>query len=233
MKTLGLLGGMSWQSTSQYYQLLNQGIAARLGGLHSAAIIMVSVDFAPIEKLMRAGEWSACSELLVTAAIRVAEAGADVLLLCTNTMHKLAPEIEAAVAIPFLHIADATGEKITATGLKRVGLLGTRFTMEEEFYRKRLEQRFGLSVTIPDKAERQLVDRVIFTELCRGEIRAASKAEYLRIIAALADQGAEAVIAGCTEITMLVSPEESPLPLFDTTRLHAEHAVNFALARES
>lgn len=232
MKTIGLLGGMSWQSTSQYYQLLNQEVAARLGGLHSAAIVMVSVDFAPIEKLMRAGDWPACSELLVAAATRLAEAGADLLLLCTNTMHKLAPEIEAAVDIPFLHIADATGEKITAAGMQRVGLLGTRFTMEEDFYRERLGQRFGLSVTIPDKADRQLVDRVIFAELCRGEVSTASRIEYLRIIAALADQGAEAVIAGCTEITMLVSPEESPLPLFDTTRLHAERAVDFALAPE-
>jgi aspartate racemase len=232
MKTIGLLGGMSWQSTSHYYRLLNQGVASRLGGLHSARIILLSVDFHPLEERLRAGDWAACGKLLGEAAMKVAAAGADLLLICTNTMHKLAPEIAASLPIPLLHIADPTGEKIVAQKIKRVGLLGTRFTMEEEFYRQRLAEGFGLEVLIPEAADRQLVDRVIFSELCRGVVSTSAKEDYQRIIAALGEQGAEAVIAGCTEITMLVSPEESPLPLFDTTALHAAKAVELALRDE-
>lgn len=199
MKTIGLLGGMSWESTSEYYRQLNEQIRARLGGLHSAKIIMLSVDFAPIEEYMRNGDWESCRSLLCGGAGRVAEAGADFLLLCTNTLHKLGNEIQASIDIPFVHIVDATAEQIVTRGFTRIGLLGTRFTMEETFYLEGL-RGFGLETVVPSAKDRQLVDEVIFSELCLGKIERKSREEYLRIINELILQGAQAIIAGCTEI---------------------------------
>ena len=231
MKTIGLLGGMSWESTAHYYRLLNQGINQRLGGLHSARIAMVSVNFAPLEQFMRQGDWPECGRVLVQSARRVEAAGADFLLLCTNTMHKLAPAIAEAISIPLLHIADATARAIEAQHFETVGLLGTRFTMEENFYRDRLRDH-GLRVLIPSAPDRQLVDRIIFDELCRGIVKHRSREHYLRIMAEMAEQGAEAIIAGCTEIGMLVSPEQTPLPLFDTTAVHVDEAIRLAFLQD-
>jgi aspartate racemase len=229
MKTIGLLGGMSWESTQTYYRLINRAVRDRLGGLHSAELVLYSVDFEPIEQSQAKGDWDAAGRVLADAARGVEAAGADFLVLCTNTMHKVAPAIEEAIGIPLLHIADATAEAVKAAGVKTVGLLGTRFTMSEDFYRGRLEDRHGLTVVIPSEAERELVDRVIFHELCLGEILDDSRARYVDVIQHLVNEGAEAVILGCTEISLLVGPSDTSVPLFDTTEIHAEKAVERAL----
>ncbi|WP_420925208.1 aspartate/glutamate racemase family protein [Aeromonas veronii] len=232
MKCIGLLGGMSWESTVSYYQALNRGVRAQLGGLHSARVLLNSVDFAGIERLQHAGDWPATARLLAAEARKLQNGGADFLLIGTNTMHKVAPEIEAAIDIPLLHIADATAAKLRADGITRVGLLGTRFTMEQDFYKGRLQERFGLAVLVPDEAERERVHRIIYDELCLGEIRESSRAEYLAIIEGLAAAGAEAVILGCTEIALLVGDARAAVPLYDTTAIHAEAAVALALASD-
>lgn len=232
MKCIGLLGGMSWESTVSYYQALNRGVRAQLGGLHSARVLLNSVDFAGIERLQHAGDWPATARLLAAEARKLQDGGADFLLIGTNTMHKVAPEIEAAIDIPLLHIADATAAKLQADGITRVGLLGTRFTMEQDFYKGRLQERFGLAVLVPDEAGRERVHRIIYDELCLGEIRESSRAEYLAIIAGLAAAGAEAVILGCTEIALLVGDARATVPLYDTTAIHAEAAVALALASD-
>ncbi|MBF3235385.1 aspartate/glutamate racemase family protein [Aeromonas veronii] len=232
MKCIGLLGGMSWESTVSYYQALNRGVRAQLGGLHSARVLLNSVDFAGIERLQHAGDWPATARLLAAEARKLQDGGADFLLIGTNTMHKVAPEIEAAIDIPLLHIADATAAKLRADGITRVGLLGTRFTMEQDFYKGRLQDRFGLAVLVPDEAGRERVHRIIYDELCLGEIRESSRAEYLAIIEALADAGAEAVILGCTEIALLVGEAQAAVPLYDTTAIHAEAAVALALCSD-
>lgn len=232
MKCIGLLGGMSWESTVSYYQALNRGVRAKLGGLHSARVLLNSVDFAAIERLQHAGDWPATARLLAAEARKLQDGGADFLLIGTNTMHKVAPEIEAAIDIPLLHIADATAAKLQADGITRVGLLGTRFTMEQDFYKGRLQEKFGLEVLVPGEAQRERVHRIIYDELCLGEIRASSRAEYLAIIAGLAAAGAEAVILGCTEIALLVGDARAAVPLYDTTAIHAEAAVALALASD-
>ena len=232
MKCIGLLGGMSWESTVSYYQALNRGVRAKLGALHSARVLLNSVDFAGIERLQHAGDWPATARLLAAEARKLQDGGADFLLIGTNTMHKVAPEIEAAIDIPLLHIADATAAKLRADGITRVGLLGTRFTMEQDFYKGRLQERFGLVVLVPDEAGRERVHRIIYDELCLGEIRESSRAEYLAIIAGLAAAGAEAVILGCTEIALLVGDARAAVPLYDTTAIHAEAAVALALAAD-
>ncbi len=232
MKCIGLLGGMSWESTVSYYQALNRGVRAQLGGLHSARVLLNSVDFAGIERLQHAGDWPATARLLAAEARKLQNGGADFLLIGTNTMHKVAPEIEAAIDIPLLHIADATAAKLRADGITRVGLLGTRFTMEQDFYKGRLQERFGLAVLVPDEAGRERVHRIIYDELCLGEIRESSRAEYLAIIEGLAAAGAEAVILGCTEIALLVGDARAAVPLYDTTAIHAEAAVALALAAD-
>ncbi|MFQ2049506.1 aspartate/glutamate racemase family protein [Aeromonas veronii] len=232
MKCIGLLGGMSWESTVSYYQALNRGVRAQLGGLHSARVLLNSVDFAGIERLQHAGDWPATARLLAAEARKLQNGGADFLLIGTNTMHKVAPEIEAAIDIPLLHIADATAAKLRADGITRVGLLGTRFTMEQDFYKGRLQERFGLAVLVPDEAGRERVHRIIYDELCLGEIRESSRAEYLAIIEGLAAAGAEAVILGCTEIALLVGDSRAAVPLYDTTAIHAEAAVALALAAD-
>jgi len=228
MKTIGLLGGMSWESTLGYYRAINQGIKDALGGLHSAKIAMYSVDFESIEKLQRAGDWDGTAKILSEAAKSIQAAGADFLLICTNTMHKVAPEIEAAIQIPLVHIADATAEILVNEGIKSVGLLGTAFTMEQDFYKGRLVSKYDLNVLIPNEADREIVHKVIYQELCMGKIKSISKEEYLRIIDALAAQGAEAVILGCTEIGMLVNQTETNVRLLDTTAIHAKKAVEYA-----
>ena len=229
MKTIGLIGGMSWESTIPYYRQINERIKERLGGLHSARVALYSVDFHDIERLQHAGDWDAAGRVLADAARSLKAAGADFLVLCTNTMHKVAPAIEAAVDIPLLHIADPTAEAIRAAGVATVGLLGTRFTMEQAFYKDRLVDRFGLQVLTPSEADRQAVHRIIYEELCLGQIRDESREAYRRIIAALVEQGAEAVILGCTEISLLVGQTDAAVPLFDTTALHALHAADAAL----
>lgn len=229
MKTIGLLGGMSWESTQWYYQALNQGIKDKLGGLHSAKIILHSVDFAEIEKLQSSGDWLAAGELLADAAVGVEKAGADFLLICTNTMHKVAPQIQSKLNIPLLHIADATGEELIANNIETVGLLGTAFTMEEDFYKGRLSAEFGLNVITPNKADREIIHKVIYDELVLGKIDDASRQEYLRIIQDLSKQGAQGVILGCTEIGLLVKQKDTNVTLFDTTFIHAEKAIELAL----
>lgn len=229
MKTVGLLGGMSWESTAGYYRAINLGVKNSLGGLHSAKIAMYSVDFEPIEKLQREGDWEGAAIILSEAAKSIQSAGADFLLICTNTMHVVAPQVEKAIKIPLLHIADATAEVLIHKGINTVGLLGTAFTMEQDFYKGRLSEKYGLNVQIPNEEDRQILHNIIYQELCLGEIRTDSKAEYLRIIDMLANQGAEAVILGCTEIGMLVSQSDTNVTLFDTTAIHAEKAVEYAL----
>ena len=229
MKTIGLLGGMSWESTQWYYQVLNEGIKNKLGGLHSAKIILHSVDFAEIEKLQMQGDWHAAGDLLANAALGVEKAGADFLLICTNTMHKVAPQIEAKIKIPLLHIADATAEALVSKGVNTVGLLGTAFTMEQDFYKGRLEENYGLKVITPSQSDRVIVHKVIYNELCLGKINHASKQEYLRIIQDLNNQGAQGVILGCTEIGLLVKQSDTNVTLFDTTFIHANAAVNKAV----
>lgn len=229
MKTIGLIGGMSWESTIPYYRYINEAVKQRLGGLHSAKIVLYSVDFQEVERYQSAGDWDAAGKLLAGAAAAVQAAGADILLLCTNTMHKVASALEAAVVIPLIHIADATAEEVQRAGFSSVGLLGTRFTMEEPFYKARLEERFGLKVLVPEAADRDLVHRVIYEELCLGTVAEASRDEYRRIIAGLVARGAEGIILGCTEIALLVGPADSQAPLFDTARIHAQKAVEVAL----
>lgn len=225
MKTVGLLGGMSWESTILYYQILNQGVRERLGGLHSAKILMHSVDFAEIEQLQVAGCWQQAGEMLGEAARGLQGCGADLVLICTNLMHKVAPLVEERIDVPLLHIADAAGGECVAKGLKKVGLLGTRYTMEEGFYRERLQKKFGVEVVIPEVEQREFVHRVIFEELCRGQFTERSRANYLEIIDELGAQGAAGVILGCTEIPLLVKPEHTDLPLLNTTELHARYAL--------
>lgn len=232
MKTIGLLGGMSWESTIPYYRQINQHIKQQLGGLHSAKIILYSVDFADIEALQRSGDWDRAGELLAEAAVKLQAAGADCLVLCTNTMHKVAAVIETAVTIPLLHIADATAEAILQAGLSKVALLGTRFTMEQDFYKKRLTESYGLEVLVPDEESRALVHQVIYQELCLGLVKPDSRLQYQQIMADLVVQGAEAIILGCTEIALLVSAEDCAVPLFDTTFLHAQKAADYALEQE-
>jgi len=228
MKTIGLLGGMSWESTLKYYRAINKGVQKALGGFHSAKIVLYSVDFEPIEKLQAKGDWDGMARELSDAAQRVQEAGADFLLICTNTMHKVAPEIEAAIQIPVLHIADATAEVLVHEGIKTVGLLGTAFTMEQAFYRDRLTNNYGLKVLVPEEDDRKIIHDIIFQELVLGKIEPDSKTEYLRIVDSLAAQGAEGVILGCTEIGMLVNQADTGVRLFDTTVIHAEKAVEYA-----
>ncbi|MBL0142952.1 MAG: aspartate/glutamate racemase family protein [Betaproteobacteria bacterium] len=230
MKTIGLLGGMSWESTVPYYRFVNEAVRDALGGLHSAKVLLLSVDFHELETLMREGRWDGVGRELAQAAATLEVAGADFLVLCTNTMHRVAPSIEAAVKIPLLHIADPTAEAIRRAGCTKVGLLGTRFTMEEDFYRDRLESKHGIGVLVPAAADRDVIHRIIFDELCLGIVRDASRGEYRRVIAELAGRGAQAVVLGCTEIAMLVEPADSPVPLFDTTELHARAAARMALA---
>ncbi|MFJ7262914.1 aspartate/glutamate racemase family protein [Streptomyces globosus] len=229
MKTIGLIGGMSWESTAEYYRLLNEFTRDRLGGLHSARCVLYSVDFADIEQLQVQGRWAEAGDALAVAARSLEAAGADMVLICTNTMHKVADTVAAAVSVPLLHLADATAAAVRASGLRRVGLLGTAFTMEQDFYRGRLEAA-GLDVTVPAAEGRALVHRVIYEELCRGTIREESRTAYRKVIQDLVSAGAEGIILGCTEIELLVGPEDSPVPLFPTARLHAEAAVTAALA---
>ena len=229
MKTIGLIGGMSWESTVSYYRQINESIKERLGGLHSARLVLYSVDFYEIERLQHAGNWEAAGAILAHAARSLEAAGAAFLVLCTNTMHEVAPSIEDAVGIPLLHIADPTAVAIKRAGYSSVGLLGTRFTMEKAFYRERLSSRHGLRVIVPAPDDRALVHRIIYEELCLGVARVESRAEYRRVMATLATQGAQAIILGCTEISLLVNQQDSPVPLFDTTAIHAEAAVEVAL----
>lgn len=230
MQTIGLIGGMSWESTVPYYRQINECVRERLGGLHSARIVLYSVDFHEVERLQHAGDWDAAGALLATTARALEAAGADFLVVCTNTMHKVAPAIEAAVAIPLLHIADPTAARIRAAGLDKVGLLGTRFTMEQAFYRERLQRRHGIEVLVPGAADIDVVHRVIYDELCLGRVLEASREAYRRIIADLVARGAQAVILGCTEISLLVGPADAPVPVFDTTAIHAQAAAERALA---
>jgi len=229
VQVIGLIGGMSWESTIPYYREINETVKQRLGGLHSAKIILYSVDFHEIERLQHAGNWRDAAILLAQAATVLESAGADFLVLCTNTMHKVAADIEAAVRIPLLHIADPTAQEIRKAGVSKVGLLGTRFTMEQDFYKERLQQRHGLQVLIPDAQDREKVHAIIYEELCLGIVKPASRQVYQRVIAGLIDQGAEAVILGCTEISLLVGQQDAQVPLFDTTAIHARQAAESAL----
>lgn len=233
MKTIGLLGGMSWESSLGYYRAINEGVKASLGGLHSAKIAMVSVDFDPIEKLQHQGDWQGTADILIASAKQVQAAGADCLLICTNTMHKVSTPIEDTLEIPLLHIADATAEVLLEKGINKVGLLGTAFTMEQDFYKGRLKDSYGLNVIIPNEKDREIIHNIIYQELCLGEIKTTSKREYVRIIEGLAKQGAEAVILGCTEIGMLVNQADTEVTLLDTIRIHAQKAVEFAISEVS
>ncbi|MDF1766637.1 MAG: amino acid racemase [Gammaproteobacteria bacterium] len=230
MKTIGMLGGMSWESTASYYRALNEGVKARLGGLHSAKLCLVSVDFAEIEALQRTGDWDSAGALLAEAARQVERGGADFLLICTNTMHKVVASIEAPLSIPLIHIADATAQRLKEDGVTRVGLLGTRFTMAEDFYKGRLEERFGIEVLVPDTPTQERLSSIIYDELCLGVIEDASRRVYLEAIAELARRGAQGVILGCTEIALLVQQPHTDTQLYDTTALHAHAAIEAALA---
>ena len=228
LKTIGLLGGMSWESTAEYYRLINQGVREKLGGLHSARLVLYSVEFDEIERCQQADDWNKAADILSKAAKKVQKAGADFLLLCTNTMHKVAPQIQKHIDIPLLHIADATAHRLQAAGVQKVALLGTKYTMEQGFYKDRLVAA-GLEVLVPEEGDRDTVHRIIFDELCLGIVANESKEAFLAIIHKLKEQGAEAVILGCTEIGLLIIQEDSPLPVYDTTRIHAEEAVRQAL----
>lgn len=230
MKTIGLLGGMSWESTIPYYRLINEGVKQRLGGLHSASLLLHSVDFHEIEACQANGEWEKAGEMLAEAATGLQRAGAEGIVLCTNTMHKVVEQIEARCSLPFLHIADATGRAISQHNMSRVALLGTRYTMEQDFYRGRLTQQFAIETLIPEADDRQRINQIIFDELCLGRFTDASRDYYLQVIQRLAEQGAEGVIFGCTEIGLLVPTERSPLPVFDTAAIHAADAVEFMLS---
>jgi aspartate racemase len=233
MKTLGLIGGMSWESTASYYAALNQGVKDALGGLHSAKIILNSVDFAEIEQLQHEGDWSTLGKMLADAAQSLERAGAECVMICTNTMHKVVPTIETVITIPILHIADSTAEQLKQHGIQKVGLLGTRFTMEQDFYKGRLKEHFGIEVLIPNLEDRDTVHNVIYQELCKGIITDESKQAYLRVIERLQNAGAEAVILGCTEIALLVGQEDTQVKLFDTTQIHSEKGVEWALDQHS
>ena len=230
MKVIGLIGGMSWESSTEYYRLINTLVKERLGGFHSAKCVMVSVDFAEYEVLLRENRWAELARLLIAAAQSLERAGAECVLLCTNTMHKVADDIQANIQIPFLHIVDTTAECIKAQGLTTVGLLGTKFTMEEDFYVSRLTHHHGLRVLIPDAGEREMIHRVIFDELCLGEIKGDSKTQYLAAIDRLIGCGAQGIVLGCTEIGLLIRTEDCHVTVFDTTRLHAQAAVDLALS---
>ncbi|MBF0314790.1 MAG: aspartate/glutamate racemase family protein [Oligoflexia bacterium] len=230
MKTIGLIGGMSWESSLEYYRLINEFVKSNLGGLHSAKSIMYSVDFDEIEKLQHKNQWKKASRILVKAGIGLEKAGADLIILCTNTMHKVAGDIEKNVNIPFIHIADATAEKIKKNRVKTIGLLGTKFTMEEDFYKGRLEKKHQLQVIIPTSTERQVVHDIIYEELCLGKIKNSSKNKFLKIIHGLEKKGAEGIILGCTEITLLVQQKDTKTKLFDTTKIHAEFAALSAIS---
>jgi len=230
MKTIGLLGGMSWESTTTYYQLINESVKEKLGGLHSAKICLYSVDFNEIEKLQHEGNWDATAVILSDAAQKVQAGGAEFLVICTNTMHKVASQIEQSISIPILHIADATAEELMEKGIKKVGLLGTKFTMEQEFYKGRLAEKYGLEVIVPCADDQDVVHQVIYNELCLGQVVESSRQRYLRIITSLKSEGAEAVILGCTEIALLVQQKHTSVPLFDTTTIHAKKAVELAIS---
>ena len=229
MKTIGLIGGMSWESSIEYYRIINETVRAKLGGLHSAKSIMYSVDFAEIETLQHQERWTEATALMIEAVQHVERGGADLVVICTNTMHKMADEVQEHIRIPLLHIADATAERIKAQGLEKIGLLGTRFTMEEDFYRGRLIDKHRLEVIVPTEEERELVHRIIYDELCVGQVRQASREQYATVIEHLVERGAGGIILGCTEISLLVGAGDSRVPLFDTTRIHAEAAVEYAL----
>ena len=231
MKTIGMLGGMSWESTASYYKAINEGIKAELGGLSSAKICLYSVNFEEIEKLQHQGRWNETALILTQAAKAVEAGGADFLIICTNTMHKVASEIEAEISIPILHIADATAKKLVSDGVKKVGLLGTRFTMEQDFYKSRLTDKFEIEVIVPNADSQTIVHDIIYDELCRGIITATSREQYLNIISELYKSGAEAVILGCTEIALLVQQQHTNIPLYDTTEIHALEAVQLALSK--
>jgi aspartate racemase len=232
MKMVGLIGGMSWESSLEYYRIINETIKTKLGGLHSAKCLLYSVDFAEIEVFQQQGRWQDAAGVLCDVANGLRNGGADFLVLCTNTMHKVYDDIQAQAGIPILHIADATGQSIRSAGLHKIGLLGTRFTMEEDFYKRRLSQNYGLEVIIPNAQARKIVHQVIYQELVLGKIRQVSKIRYLEIIHDLIQEGAEGVILGCTEIGLLIHEGDCPVPLFDTTRIHAQAAVEYALASE-
>lgn len=230
MKTIGMLGGMSWESTASYYKALNEGVKSTLGGLNSAKVCLYSVNFDEIEQLQREGNWEQAGEVLAQAAQFVEAGGADFLMICTNTMHKVLPQIEAAITIPVLHIADATASKLVEDGIAKVGLLGTAFTMEQSFYKQRISDKFGIEVIVPEHEEREIVHRIIYEELCQGQVLAESREQYITIIDNLRRNGAEAVILGCTEIALLVEQKHTQVTLYDTTSIHAEQAVNWALS---
>jgi aspartate racemase len=230
MKTIGMLGGMSWESTASYYKAINEGVKAELGGLNSAKICLYSVNFDEIEKLQHQGKWDETALILSEAAKSVEAGGADFLIICTNTMHKVAPEIESSISIPILHIADATANKLVIDGIKKVGLLGTRFTMEQDFYKSRLVEKFGIEVVVPKENDRTTVHNIIYDELCRGVINSDSREKYLSIVKSLHEQGAEAVILGCTEIALLIQQAHTEVPLYDTTEIHAAQAVQLAIS---
>ncbi len=230
MKTIGLIGGMSWESTQTYYREINEGVKQRLGGLHSAQIVLYSVDFDPIEKLQHRGDWEGTARILSDAARDIEAGGADFFLICTNTMHKVAAEVQGAVRIPLLHIADATATALLENKIQRVGLLGTAFTMEQDFYKGRLVEKHGLDVLVPEAPDRRLVHDIIYNELCLGTISPKSKQIYAGIIDRLAEKGAQAVILGCTEIGLLIDQSDTTMPLYDTAKIHAAEAVAWALS---
>jgi aspartate racemase len=229
MKTIGLIGGMSWESSQEYYRIINETARKRLGGLHSVQSLMFSFDFAEIEELQHAGNWDEATRRMVEAAQNLEKGGADFVLICTNTMHKMAKEVQDGIKIPLLHIADPTGQAIKARDITKIGLLGTKYTMEHDFYKGRLIDEFGLEVIVPNEQDRQTVHEIIYDELCLGVVKEDSKKQYQRIIKKLREQGAEGVILGCTEIMLLIQQADTDLPIFDTTRIHAETAVTLAL----
>jgi aspartate racemase len=230
MKTIGMIGGMSWESSLEYYRIINESVKEKLGGFHSAECILYSVDFADVEKLQHRGDWDGLTRSMVDAAQRLERAGADFVIICTNTMHKMAGQVQEAISIPILHIVDVTAESIKANGQTRVGLLGTKFTMEQDFYKDRLKDKHGLEVLTPCAEERQVVHEILYSELCLGEIKEQSKGKFKDVIHNLVDRGAQGVILGCTEIPLLVSQDDYTIPVYDTTTLHALAAVDFALA---
>ncbi|NMC13786.1 MAG: aspartate/glutamate racemase family protein [Chloroflexi bacterium] len=229
MKTIGLIGGMSWESSLEYYRIINETIKQKLGGFHSAKCLLYSVDFAEVEEMQKLGKWQDAAQIMIAAAQNLERGGADFIILCTNTMHKLADEIQANIHIPFLHIADATAKMIKIAGLNTIGLLGTRFTMEHDFYKGRLIEKFGFKILIPNDADRERIHQIIYTELCLGVVKPESREEYKKVIAKLIREGAQGIILGCTEIELLVHEEDSAVPLYPTTRIHAQTAVAYAL----
>ncbi|HEX2996158.1 MAG TPA: aspartate/glutamate racemase family protein [Anaerolineales bacterium] len=232
MKTIGLIGGMSWESSLEYYRIVNETTKSKLGGLHSAKCIMYSVDFAEVEELQHQDRWEEAAQVMIEAAQSLERAGADFVVLCTNTMHKLADQIQSNIQIPFLHIADATAQKIRDAGIKKIGLLGTRYTMDHDFYKGRLIDKFSLDVLVPDNEDREIIHRVIYDELCLGIVKQESREQYIRVMEKLVQAGAEGIILGCTEIELLVHDGDSQVPLFPTTTIHAVAAVEYALSHE-